>query len=89
VGRIKKRKEERKGRPLYRTTGHHCLSTLVERKRDTHHHESILSRILEVLSLTHIMPGELSAYLSYIPTLTMSKPIRRPTRAKYNSLVRK
>jgi len=43
----------------------------VERKRGTHHHQSSLSRILEVLSLNHIMPGERSAslFVTYISTL--------------------
>jgi len=31
----------------------------------THHHESSLSRILEVLSLNHVVPGERSASLCY------------------------
>jgi len=41
------------------------FSTIVERKRGTHHHESTLSRILEVPFLKHTMPRELSASLCY------------------------
>jgi len=43
------------------------FSTIVERKRDSHHHESSLSHILEVLSLNPIMPGdELSFCISFV-----------------------
>jgi len=41
-------------------------------KRGTHHYESSLSLILEVLSLDHILPGERSASLCHTAGTTFT-----------------